>query len=252
VPRLAAVEHADAVVPIGHADGEHRHAELAAVGVDATDGHHLLDALADALAEQLQVRRHQLGGEGVVASRHRGVGGEDVPRRGGRAGHLEAHPPAVHQAAHALQGQERRVALVHVAHRRLHPDRGQQAHAAHSEQELLADAVPAITAIERVGERAILGEVGVQVGVEEVERHAADVGPPRLQHHLARAARGAGYGRRGHGDPHGDRITALVAHQLHRQIVPVVRRVVLRLPALRVQALPEIPEGEGDAHPDQR
>ena len=86
------------------------------------------------------------------------VGGEDgggdhllARRRGAQA-------PVRDQGAHALQREERRVALVHVEDGRRHPGRGEGADAADAEQDLLADAQLAVAAVERAGDRAdVLG-----------------------------------------------------------------------------------------------
>ena len=58
------------------------------------------------------------------------------------------------------------------------PSAVERPHAADAEQDLLAEPVLDVAAVEPVGDRAELGRVLLDVGVEEVERHAADVGPP--------------------------------------------------------------------------
>ena len=70
------------------------------------------------------------------------------------------------------------MALVDVEDGRLEPECREGAHAADAEQQLLADPVLAVAAVEGVGE---------QVDVEQVERHRADVvAPHRGRDGLAR------------------------------------------------------------------
>ena len=61
--------------------------------------------------------------------------------------------PSAMQRPQALERQERRVALVHVEDRRREADRGQRAHAADAQQDLLPDARLAVAAVERAGDR---------------------------------------------------------------------------------------------------
>ena len=73
--------------------------------------------------------------------------------------------PVRDERTQPLELEERRVPLVQVEDVRLDPERRQRADAADAEQQLLADAVLAIAAVERVGE---------PVDLEQVERHDAD------------------------------------------------------------------------------
>ena len=54
------------------------------------------------------------------------------------------------------------------------------AHAADAEQHLLVQAVVGAAAVEPVGDLALLGCVLLHVGVEQQQRHAADLRPPDL------------------------------------------------------------------------
>ena len=86
----------------------------------------------------------------------------------------------MHQLAHPLQPEEAGVALVGVEHLRVEPERLQRAHAADAEQDLLADAVLGVAAVQAVGHRATFRGVAVDVGVQQVQPDPADVGPPDL------------------------------------------------------------------------
>ena len=61
---------------------------------------------------------------------------------------------------------------------RVETERAQGADAADAEDELLAEPVLAVAAVEPVGDRAGLGRVPLDVGVEQVEARPADVGAP--------------------------------------------------------------------------
>ena len=67
-----------------------------------------------------------------------------------------------------LEAEEGGVALVHVEHRRLEPERAERPRAADAEHDLLADPVLAVAAVQQVR----------VVGVEQVEAHAPDVRAP--------------------------------------------------------------------------
>ena len=88
------------------------------------------------------------------------------------------------ELAQPLELEERRVALVHVEDRRLEAERAQRAHAADAEHELLAEPVRA--GRRRRARSVIVARpvrVAVDVGVEEVERHAPDLRAPDLRAH---------------------------------------------------------------------
>ena len=70
------------------------------------------------------------------------------------------------------------MALVQVEDRRLEAEPAEHAHAADAEHELLAEPVLAVAAVERVGDVARPVGVALDLRVEEVERHAADLRAP--------------------------------------------------------------------------
>ena len=90
-----------------------------------------------------------------------------------------------HHLARALDEQERRVALVQVPDGGLDAERSQRAHAADPEHELLAEAHLAAAHVEDVGDRPIGLVVGRDVGVEQQDRHAADLRHPDRRVHRA-------------------------------------------------------------------
>ena len=72
------------------------------------------------------------------------------------------------------------MAFVRVEDLHVESERFEHAHAAHPEEDLLLQPMLDVAAVEAVGDLADVGRVLVDVGVEQVERHAADVGTPHL------------------------------------------------------------------------
>ena len=111
-----------------------------------------------------------------------------VPARQTCEGLVEAEP-LVGVLADALQAEEPGVALVGVedlgrgvpAQRAEGPHR---AHPADAEQQLLAQPVVAAAAVQPVGDLVQVGLVLLHVGVEQQQRHAADLGHPDLRGQL--------------------------------------------------------------------
>ena len=170
--RNAAVDARDAVLVARAAQRERGHVEVAA-------GRRQAERPELELAEDaLQVRRDRRLGEVVVAGGHRRVRGEHGVRRD-RLGRRLERQALGHQAAHALEHQERGVALVDVPHRRLVPDRRERARAAHAEHDLLLQARDAVAAVEPVRDVLVALVVLPQVGVEQVERDVPDLAPAR-------------------------------------------------------------------------
>ena len=158
---------------------ERRHVEVVALG-RAPEGEELLRVEAQLGAVAREITQHRLAREVVVPRGDRGVRREDGVRRDRfeRRRKVEAQ---AHRHPHALEDEERRVALVDVPGGRLDAERGQRARAAHAEHDLLLDARVAIAAVEAVRGGAVLGLVALEVGVEEVEVHAADLRVPHAR-----------------------------------------------------------------------
>ena len=135
--------------------------------------------------------------------------------------------PVRRELAQPFDLQEGRVALVQMEDVRLDPERRQRPDAADAEQQLLANPVLAIAAVERVRE---------PVDLEQIQRHGADVLPPdgcldRLVGELDRHRHG-------------------LAHEADR--VRVDALVVLGLPALGVDLLPEVAAAVEQTDSDER
>ena len=84
------------------------------------------------------------------------------------------------QRAHALQHQERGVALVDVPDGGLELQRLERAHAADAEHDFLLDAGGAVAAVQLVRDVAGALVVLLQVGVEQVQGHVAAACAPHL------------------------------------------------------------------------
>ncbi len=122
-------------------------------------------------------------------------------------------------------------------------------HPADAEQQFLAQPVLGAAAVQPVGHLAQGGLVLLHVGVQQQQRHAADLGDPDLggQRRLGRQRRPSA--RR---DPDPDRGAGRVPQQGQRQPVGVAGRVPLGLPALGRQRLGEVPVPVQQADADQR
>ena len=245
VPGHLAVQHRHAVGPLAEPEAHHRHVELARVAalvVLGAEGQHLVQRQ---VAECGELVDDQLAGEPVDAGGHRGMGGEHSPRPVVLQGRVEVHPPD-HVLADPLQAEESGVSFVGVEHlgcrdpgdRTVRPDR---AYAADPEQHLLGQPVIGAAAVEPVGHLSLVTGVLLDVGVQQQQRHPADLGEPDL------GVQGAA-GQRDF-DPH--RRLAFV-QQGQRERVGVQQRVALLLPAGLVQRLPEVALAIEQADPDDR
>ena len=82
------------------------------------------------------------------------------------------------QPADPLEAEEPGVALVGVEDLRVDAERVERPHPTDAEQDLLAEPMLDVAAVETVGDATLLGGVLLDVGVEQVELDAAHVGPP--------------------------------------------------------------------------
>ena len=194
-----------------------------------------------------EVPLDQVAAEPVDPGRHGGVRGEHGGGPAQLDGLLEAEA-LLGVLADALHAQEAGVPLVGVEDLRLGvpgegtegPDRADSPHA---QQQFLAQPVIAAAAVQPVGDLAQRRLVLFHVGVEQEQRHPADLGHPDLRRQqLALGQR--------HADPHGGPVAG--AEQGERQPVRVAGRVTLGLPALGRQGLGEVPVPVQQAHPDER
>ena len=241
--RDLAVQLADSVGVAGQFEGQHRHAEgfLGVLRVLAAKAEEFFAAQAEQTVVSAEVALQQVGGEMVDARLHRGIGGEDVAGADDLLGLAEPDAAFLHQEPNTFQGQEGGMPLVHVAHVGEDPQGAQGANAADPQQDLLQYAHLLIAAVELGRDQAIIGAVFLQVGVQQVERHPADLHPPDVHLESARAELKL----------HTERSPLFVPLQGQRQVVEVVLRVVLLLPSLIVEILAEVTLTVEQAHPHQ-
>ena len=189
---------------------------------------------ADVPADELRVEHLVSGGHGRVRREH---GRRAQPLDRGVA--VEA--VSLDELAQALELEERRVAFVHVEHRRLETELAEDADAADAEHELLAQPVLPVAAVQRVRHVARPVGVALDLRVEQVERDAADLRAP-------------------HADAHGDEVPIVVRHEhrrrhrheRQRQAGGVVSRVPLGLAVAVVQPLAEVAAEVEEADADER
>ena len=133
-------------------------------------------------ADLFQVGPEQLvaepGVEVVAARGHGRVRGEDDAGAGHQAGLLERELPGPPQLQHPLQRDQEAMALVHVEDRGLDAQGAKRPHAADAEHDLLSQPAFGLGHVQAVADRAQLGRVGLDVGVEQEERHPAHLHAP--------------------------------------------------------------------------
>src|SRR5262249_34090949 len=116
----------------------------------------------------------------------------------------------------------------------------QRANAADTQDHLLADAHVGVAAVELGGDAPVLGGVLWDVGIEQVERNAADLDAPDAGPDFAARER--------HTDQ--ERRTVWLRFGDERQVEEVVFRIAFLLPAIDVEILAEVTLAvhQADAH----
>ena len=183
----------------------------------------------------------QVGREAVDAGRHGRVRGEDVRGHHVLAGFVKGVAGGVDVRANALQREEGAVAFVHVENVGRKAHGAQRADAADAEDDFLADARVTADAIKTRGQTTIVGAVGGQIGVEQIQRHAADVGTPDLADDAGAPV-----------DFHLNGQSVFADDWFDRQVGKVVIGEFFLLPPVGRQALLEIAVAIQQADRDQR
>ena len=183
-----------------------------------------------------------VGGVGVVAGRDGRVGGEDgaLARGGDRV--LGADAALGGRGARQLEAGQRGVALVEVHDARARCPARERADAADAEQRVLPQPHLGVADVEARGDPAVGDAVLRAVGVEQQQRHAADVDAPHLGDDVAA------------GDRDGDRerLAVLAGDERGRHAVGIGVDPVLVLPAGAVDALAEVAVAVHQADRDER
>ena len=250
LPAHRAVQLAHAVdalrQPHAH-DGHVEHARVAAGEGLGAERQHPVHRQRGLRLRAAELSPDQVHGEPVDAGRDRGVRGEHgaCPAQLQRLVEVE---PALEVLPDPLDAQESRVSLVGMEHLGLGmPGDGavgpHRPHPADAQQQFLAQPVVAAAAVEPVGHLAQVRVVLLDVGVEQQQRHPADLRDPDLrgEHRAVGQA---------DPDPHGRAVGA--SQQRQRQAVRVAGRIALGLPALGRQRLGEVAVPVQQADADQR
>ena len=182
--RDLAVQAADGVAEGGGLHGEDGHGKrFVGIGAcGASQSQECIQIDAGLSAVELEVFADQAGVEAVKAGGDGGVGGENVVGARGVQGFVESQTLFGHQDADALDGQERRVAFVHVIDGGVESQGFERAQAADAEDDFLANALEIVAAVELVGDFAMLvGGILRDVAVEQIQFHAAHLDAPDFE-----------------------------------------------------------------------
>ena len=227
-----AVQHGHAVDVLRKVGGEvaHRELLLGIVRIDLAQAHHRAPVHTQTGGIMAEVAADHLLGERIVTGRDRRMrrveagGTDDLHALG------EGEMLLLDALTQTLQTGEGGVALVVVIDLGMQAQRTQGAHAADAQQELLLQAVLPVATIELVRDLAVLGDVGLVVGVQQVEVGTADRDLPDA------------HGKRAAGHAHGNRLpgAVLVQHGRGGDLQEVLRLVVGHLVALRGEPLGEV------------
>ena len=246
------MQFGDPVGALGEPKAHVRHVEPARV-VLRTQRDDLVDDQAGQqpglpVVTGIEIVPHQVDREPVDPGGHRGVRGEHGagPDCGQRL--REGQAVLGDQRVDPLQPEESGVPLVHVEHlgQRMPGCLGEgvdRPDTADAEQDLLLDPVVLVTAVQPVGGAAQEVVVGLVVRVQQQQRDPTDLGHPD-----------AGGQQSATGHRHTDRelFTVGAQHPIDGQTLRVVGRIVLLLPAVRGQRLPEVAEPVQQADADDR
>ncbi|CAB4734347.1 unannotated protein [freshwater metagenome] len=200
-PADLAVQQRDAVGPLREPEAHDRHVEDRCVALRVVLGAESEDPLdrdTGRGARLGEVLLDQAAREAVDPRRHRGVGGEHRRRAADleRGVEVELRPGfGDGELADPLEPEEAGVTLVGVEDLGLgvtgDPSVGTQgAHPADAEQQLLAQPVLAVAAIETVGDVDVGLRVALDVGVEHQQRHPPDARDPDPRDQVGAARHG--------------------------------------------------------------
>ena len=148
----------------------------------------------------------------------------------------------LHAAANRFQDGEATVSFVQVKNARRDAHRLQRAETADAQQQFLADADAAISAIETRGQLPVFRRIALYVGIQQQQIAASDLHAPDFarMEPLARL------------DLPIDRFAVRADRRLHRQLIDVGLQIFLLLPAVLVEPLPEVSLPVKQSDSDQR
>ena len=215
--RNLAVKPAYTVGFLTGVEREYAHGEaFVGVGVFASHVHEVVPRYAEFCGIFAHVFSEESFVEVVVTCGHRSVDG--VKRRCADyfEGGVEIKPVFVDIIDEALEIEQGCVTFVAVIELAADAEFLEHQHAADTEKIFLLDAVLPVAAIELVGDRAVELAVHVEIGVEEIEFHAADVDTPYVAVDDASGV--------GHLEDH--RLSVVVEHLLDGELVEVLSLII--------------------------
>ena len=185
-----------------------------------------------------QVLGEQIFGEGVVPCGNGSVGSEKSAGTDQLKRLVEVKMLVLHILAQPLQACECGMALVKMVDGGIEPKLTQGPYAADTQQYLLLEAVLPVSSVELMGDLAVFGSVGLEVGIEQIKigtshRHLPDTGA-----HLAA----------GHGHLDGTPVAVLVKHGLGGNLKEVLGVVLSYLVALGRDTLGKVAVAVQQAH----
>ncbi len=241
--RHLAMERRHRVGAVRQLQRQHRHAErFAGVAViDPPERQEGARIEAERIAHRPKVLFDEIRAEPIVSRRHRGVRGEHDLRRDAAHRLVRVDAFDIHPAAHELQRRECAVPFVQVDDARHDAKRAERLDATDTEKQLLPDSNAFVPAVQTRGELAILRAVPLDVRIEQQQHVAADCDPPDACRNWSRSRF----------DLHDERRT-LDQRGAQRQMAAVHVDVVLVLPSVAIEPLPEVSLVVIEADPDER
>ncbi len=249
-PADRAVQLGHPVGPLRQAQPHVRHVEHAWVVVLGAQRQDAVQRHAGQQAAVLEAAPDQVHREAVDAGRDRGVRREHRARAHRRQRLVEVQAGAADQFADPFQAQEAGVALVGVEDRSGRGPAGQvavpadRAHAADAGQDLLADAVFLVAAVEAVGDAAQLRVVARRCPSRAAAAGCGRPSPPTPSRAVSRLPGSATVITTGR--------PSVSVSCSNGSAARVVGRVVLQLPAVPGQRLAEVAVAVVQADADQR
>ena len=196
---------------------------------------------AEPLAQRAKVFLHKPAVKAVMARGQWGVSGEDDFARDARQGLLKTDTFVAHAGMNRLEHGESAMAFVKMQHAWSNAHGAKRAEASDAKQQLLADADAPIASVETRSKLAILGGISFHVRVQEQQVAATHPHSPHSRFNGAAARLNFD----------GNRFTLGADCGLHGQLGNVGLQVILLLPIISIEPLPEVTLAIEQPDPDE-